>query len=163
MDVSVSAQAYMFLAMVVCGVFCGLVFDLFRSLRRAHRCHSGVVAFQDIIFWLAELVLVYSVAFRLNYAKVRLYELVALVIGSWIYFMTVSFYVVNFLSGVIVFSINTGKIILRPFVRLARVFKGLMSYLKSAVFLQANRILTYFKSNFGNIKAKYIKKNQKSE
>ena len=162
MDVSVSAQAYMFLAMVVCGAFCGLIFDLFRSLRRAHRCHSGVVAIQDIIFWLAELVLVYTVAFRLNYAKVRAYELVALIIGSWIYFMTASFYVVRFLSEVIVFSINTGKIILKPFVKIAEVLMGFVSRIKSSIFLQAIRVLTYFRSNFGKVKAKYIKKNQNS-
>jgi len=161
-DVSVSAQAYMFLVMVVCGVFCGLIFDLFRSVRRAHRCHSGVVAVQDIVFWLAELALVYTVAFKLNYAKVMAYELVALVIGSWIYFMTVTIYVVRILSGVIVVSINTGRIVFKPFVKLAKVLTGFVLWLKSAIFLQINRILTYSKDIFGKLKAKYIKKDKKT-
>lgn len=93
----------MFFVMLLCGFICGLVFDFFRAVRRLRRSSSGIVAIQDIVFWVMELTLVYAVAFRLNYARIRVYELVALVMGSWLYFMTVSSWIVNLLCRVIDF------------------------------------------------------------
>ncbi len=95
-DISVSSQVFVFFAMIVLGVLCGAVFDIFRGIRRMRKLAGGVVAVQDLIFWMSELILVYMVTFRLNYAHVRAFELVALVIGSSIYFMTVSRYVIAF-------------------------------------------------------------------
>lgn len=158
MNVSVSEQAYMFFAMIVCGVFCGLVFDLFRSVRRAHRCHSGVVALQDITFWLAELVLVYWVAFKLNYAKVRLYELVALVIGSWLYFMTVSFYVVKILSEVIGYLIKAGLFIAKPF---CKMWKLIVKLAKNTVFSMCSEVIGHFKVLIVRFEGFLVKKAKK--
>ena len=100
MDISVSHQVFIFFAMVICGVACGIVFDLFRGIRYRRKTSSGVVAVQDILFWLSEVVLVYLVAYALNYAGVRAFELVALVIGSSVYFMTVSPYVISAVSRI---------------------------------------------------------------
>lgn len=122
-DISVSSQVFVFFAMIVLGVMCGAVFDIFRGIRRMKKVAGGVVAVQDLLFWLSELVLVYMVTFWLNYAQVRAFELVALVIGSFIYFMTVSRYVIAFVHKTANIVWKTVAVILKP-VRLAMGFLG---------------------------------------
>ncbi len=122
-DISVSSQVFVFFAMIVLGVMCGAVFDIFRGIRRMKKLTGGVVAVQDLLFWLSELVLVYMVTFRLNYAHVRAFELVALVIGSFIYFMTVSRYVIAFVHKTANIVWKAVGIILKP-VRSALGFLG---------------------------------------
>ena len=97
MEISSANQAYAFLAMVLCGALCTGVFDIFRAIRRYKNSATGVIVFQDIVFWIIELFIVYMVAFRLNYARVRAYEIIALIIGSAIYFVTLSDYVIKFM------------------------------------------------------------------
>lgn len=121
MNISVSLQAFMFLGMVLCGAMCGVVFDVFRGLRRYRRPARSIVALQDILFWLIELTVVYMAAFRLNYAHIRAYEGIALVIGSWVYFMTVSEYVIQFVCTITSFAVKAAGIVLKPFLLLGRI------------------------------------------
>lgn len=127
MNVSVSLQAFMFLGMVLCGAMCGVVFDVFRALRRYRRPARSIVALQDILFWLIELTVVYMAVFRLNYANIRAYEGIALVIGSWVYFMTVSEYVIRFLCAIISFAVRTAGIVLKPFLLFGRIVSHALS------------------------------------
>ena len=95
MEISSVNQARVFLWMVVCGAVCTFVFDVFRGIRRYKRLQNSVILFQDLILWLIEICIVYMVAFKLNYARVRAYEIVALVIGSLLYFVVLSDYIVK--------------------------------------------------------------------
>lgn len=144
MDISLSYQALMFLAMTVCGGVCGLVFDVFRAIRRIHKSPVGVVAIQDIMFWIIELTIVYMVAFKLNYAKVRAYEAVALIVGSFIYFMTASGYVISFLCGVFEVLIKWIEILLTPLKKLFLFAQRVKKWCRKGVCKAKNKICGYF-------------------
>ena len=122
MEISSVNQAYVFLAMVLCGGLCTAVFDIFRAIRRYKNSGTGVIAFQDIVFWIIELFIVYMVAFRLNYAGVRAYEIVALVIGSTIYFVTLSGYVIKFFVRLIGLVAKVLGFLLAPVAKLCGFF-----------------------------------------
>ena len=111
----------MFLAMVVCGFLCGFVFDFFRAVRRLKSSGKVVIATQDILLWLIELVIVYHVLFKLNYAHIRAYEAVALVIGSFLYFMTLSIHVVGYISYFLRFVCKVSMCVLKPLIKICRV------------------------------------------
>ena len=129
MEISASNQAFVFLAMVVCGFACGFVFDFFRAIRRFKSSGKRIVATQDILFWLAELVIVYEVLFKLNYARIRLYEAIALVLGSFLYFMTVSHYAISMMCTLVGWS---AKLIIAVFLPLYRlVLKTLTPLVKA--------------------------------
>lgn len=81
--------------MVVCGIVCTFVFDVFRGIRRYKSPQNSVIVFQDLALWAIEICIVYMVAFKLNYARVRAFEIVALVIGSVLYFIVLSDYIVK--------------------------------------------------------------------
>ena len=171
MNISVSQQVFVFFGMVICGILCGVVFDVFRGLRRYHKSARSIVAMQDLLFWAIELTVVYMVAFSLNYAHVRAFEAVALVIGSWIYFMTMSRYVVRFVSVIISFAVRTALVISKPFLAVAgwiymiiyKVFSFILSKLSPGFLSIKSRILkTKTKAkNFVLTKIKRLKKRPK--
>ena len=138
-DVSLSGQAFVFFAMVLCGFVCGFAFDFFRAFRRIHKSGSGVVALQDIVLWLIELSFVYFAAFSLNYARLRAYEALALVIGSFIYFMLLSQYVLKALCAVIAFVKRAAERLIAPADRLLRK-AGRICRKKSARIVQGIRM-----------------------
>ena len=144
MDISLSYQAFSFLVMVVCGFLCGLIFDLFRALRRHRKSACSVVAVQDIVFWILEASFVYFVAFKLNYAHIRVYEIVALVIGSWLYFMTASVYLLGFLCTVVSYVQKVVDIIFVP-------IKKILGFV-SRVFARFKKIISMgAKSTFSHV------------
>jgi len=121
LEVSSVNQAYVFLAMIVCGGVCTFIFDVFRGIRRYKNSGSGIIAVQDLVFWAIELTVVYLVAFRLNYARVRAYELIALLIGSVIYFVTLSDWVIRLVCSGIKFGVGIFIKIAFPFQRLCNI------------------------------------------
>ena len=95
LEISSVNQARVFLWMIVCGAVCTFVFDVFRGIRRYKSPQNSVILLQDLVLWAIEIYIVYMVAFKLNYARVRAYEIVALVISSLLYFVVLSDYIVK--------------------------------------------------------------------
>ena len=118
MKLSVSHQLFVFVCMFFCGWLTGIVFDVFRSLRRCVKSGSGVIVLQDLLFWLLELVIVYYTVFKVNNAKVRFYEAVALISGAIVYFIILSEYAVKFISKVIMLLIEATNVVLKPLKKL---------------------------------------------
>lgn len=146
MDISLSYQAFSFLAMVICGFLCGVLFDLFRALRRHRKSACTVVAFQDILFWILEASLVYFVAFKLNYAHIRAYEIAALIIGSWLYFMTASHYVLGFLTGAVRYIQKSICVIFTPLKKLVNLISVSFSKFKKMVFSVVKNVFSHIKN-----------------
>lgn len=151
MEISVSNQAIVFLGMVLCGVVCGVVFDIFRAIRRCRKSANSVIAAQDLLFWIIELVIVYMAAFRLNYAHVRAYEGIALVIGSVIYFMTLSKYTVRFVCICIAFAVKITLLVLTPVMKAARLALRPIKALTVFITAKALRIKLLAKMHMRNI------------
>ncbi len=134
MEVSSSNQAYVFLFMVFCGAVCTVVFDVFRAVRRLKSSSGRVVVLQDLVFWAIEIFIVYMVAFKLNYAKVRAYEIMALFIGGGIYFVTASEYVIKYLERAISFIASLFQKISVPIIRFLRF--TISPFVKSFCFIK---------------------------
>ena len=175
MEVSSVNQAYVFLSMILCGGICTAVFDVFRAVRRYKKSDGGVIVLQDLVFWIVELCLVYLTAFKLNYAKVRVYEILALVIGSVIYFVTLSDFVIKQLCMVIGAFVTLINKISVPFRKLAKTLmlpaKKLRKYacekseiVRTAIRLRVNiagqRMKKAFKVAFSSKKNKSVENNK---
>ena len=79
----------------LCGVACGIVYDLFRIARRC--LHAGVTAtfILDILFWMVCAFLTFGMVFYANYGRMRWYEVVGILLGGTVYFASVSRLVVD--------------------------------------------------------------------
>lgn len=162
MELSVSHQAYVFGCMILCGVLSGVIFDVFRSIRKCTKTCSCVIAAQDLLFWFIELCIVYVTAFEVNNAQLRLYEGVALVLGAVFYFMTFSMYVVRFLCRVIIFVKKLLDFAFAPIFRCINIsafyIKKLFDVLKNRIKSLKTGTFGIVKDKLGNVKALFNKK-----
>lgn len=127
MEVSVSNQMYVFAVMLLCGACAGLLFDLMRGLRRCFGANMIVTSVEDILFWLAISAGIYAVIFVCNYGQLRWHEIIGLILGSVIYFLTLSRAVLRLFD--VIFRIFTKifqiifKIVLTPLFFLYKMIK----------------------------------------
>lgn len=88
-------QAYLFLIFTINGIVIGLLFDIFRILRRSFKTSDGITYIQDILFWiLTGFILLYSI-FTFSNGEVRFYMFLGVFLGCLIYMIIFSKYFIN--------------------------------------------------------------------
>lgn len=85
MEFSVSKEAFVFLCSAAGGALIFLVYDLFRTIRRASGCSKLFVQVQDGAFWLIALGIMFYVIFTVNNGTVRFYEILGAALGAVLY------------------------------------------------------------------------------
>ena len=118
MILSMSGQAWLFLATVFTGAAIGLLYDVFRIFRKTAP-HSGfAVQVEDLVFWVAATGLTFYYMLHRNYGEIRPFVLIGIALGLVLYFATLSrlvlvvfVTVVNYLKKVIRVAV---RIILMP-------------------------------------------------
>lgn len=105
-------QAYLFLVFTINGIIIGLLFDIFRILRKSFKTSDIITYFQDILFWiLTGLILLYSI-FNFSNGEIRFYMFLGVFLGCLIYMLIFSKYFIDFNVKIISFLKNIiGKII----------------------------------------------------
>jgi len=124
MSEAVKAELWLFLVSIVTGVATGVVFDFFRAMRRIREEGGRLVYIEDILFWLCEAALIFSVLYNFNYGQPRFYFFIGLASGAAIYLLTVSSAVIFVLekAGVLIklllsFVIKILKSVFRIFIK----------------------------------------------
>ena len=88
-------QAYSFLIFILNGLLLGILFDIFRILRKSFKTPDFVTYIEDIFFWiLSGIVLLYSI-FKFNNGELRLYVFMGILIGILIYMLLFSKIIIN--------------------------------------------------------------------
>lgn len=91
----VTNQAYLFLVFTINGVIIGLLFDIFRILRKSFKTSDTITYFQDILFWiLTGLILLYSI-FNFSNGEIRFYMFLGVFFGCLIYMLLFSKYFIK--------------------------------------------------------------------
>lgn len=88
-------QAYLFLIFTINGIIIGILFDIFRVLRKSFKTSDIITYIQDVLFWiLTGFILLYSV-FTFSNGEIRLYMFFGVFIGGLIYMLMFSKYFIN--------------------------------------------------------------------
>lgn len=87
-----------FFASVFCGVMLLGIYDLIRAMRNTWKHKSWIIAVQDILFWLAAGILLFSCAYRWNNGIIRWYFLVGICLGMLCYRVGISQFFLEFVS-----------------------------------------------------------------
>lgn len=83
-------QSYLFLIFTINGIVIGLLFDVFRILRRSFKTSDVITYFQDILFWiLTGIILLYSI-FTFSNGEIRFYMFLGVFLGCLIYMLMFS-------------------------------------------------------------------------
>lgn len=109
----VTNQAYLFLIFTINGIIIGLLFDIFRILRKSFKTSDVMTYIQDILFWiLTGFILLYSI-FTFSNGEIRFYMFLGVFLGCLIYMLLFSKYFIKInVKIILVLKKIIGRIIL---------------------------------------------------
>ena len=81
MNSSVYHQLFNLLVFVLTGILIGILFDIFRIMRRSFKTPDFVTYIEDIIFWILTGIVLLFTIFTFNNGEIRIYIFVSLLVG----------------------------------------------------------------------------------
>ena len=140
-------QALLFIIFIINGIIIGILFDIFRILRRSFKTSDIITYIQDIIFWiLTGFILLYSV-FTFSNGEIRFYMFLAIFLGCLIYMLMFSKYFIKINVKIILIIKNIVYkiiyILTLPFKFVIKIMKKI--FFKPVKFFTIN--MTKFKLN----------------
>ncbi len=90
MSLSLNQQVFIFLIMALYGACASMLFDFFKSVYKIFKLPAFAVGICDIIFWVIVSISAFFTLFTVNDGQIRVFEFLAMVLGSVIYFLTLS-------------------------------------------------------------------------
>jgi len=134
-----ATQLYVFFIFILTGFIIGIIFDLFRILRKTFKTNDFFTLIEDILFWLiSALVFIYSLL-KFNNWEIRFYIFVALFIG-------IIAYLLAFSKKFIIVSVKINKFIIL-------IIKILI--IKPICFMYLSIFLKFFKIGHSILKKMY--------
>ena len=138
----VNNQAYLFIIFTLDGILIGVLFDVFRVLRKTFKTKDFITYIEDILFWvLTGFIILYSMCMFCD-GELRFFMFIGIIIGIAMYMITISRYVIkvsifiiNWLKKILIFPIKimykiTKRIIFRPIlficVNIRKIFLGIL-------------------------------------
>ena len=141
-------QTYLFIVFTIVGIIIGILFDIFRILRKSFKTKDIVTYIEDILFWILTGIIILFSMYRFSNGELRFFMIIGIIMGTLIYMITFSKYVIK----ISVFVINIFKRwILYP-------FKLFIKISKKIIFRPIFIICINFKKNIIN----FVKKNKKN-
>ena len=107
-------QLYILLAFFVTGICIGILFDIFRISRKNFKIPNFLTYIEDVLFWLLTGLLILFTIFTFTTGEIRLYMIIVLVLGSFIYFISISKYFILINSKILNMLKSTIFFILSP-------------------------------------------------
>ena len=141
-------EIYIFLLFILTGMSIGILFDIFRILRKSFKTIDFITYIQDFLFWLlAGAILLYSI-FSFNNGELRGYIFIGVILGIILYMLILSKYFVK-ISVAIINILK--KIIYTP-------IKFIINFIKKHNIEHFIKIVNKIKTILGNFK--YNKKKE---
>ena len=141
-------QTYLFIVFSIVGIIIGVLFDIFRILRKSFKTKDIVTYIEDILFWILTGIIILFSMYKFSNGELRFFMIIGIIMGTLMYMITFSRYVIK----ISVFIINIIKtIIVYP-------IKVIEKILKKIIFRPIFIICINFKKNFIN----FVKKNKKN-
>lgn len=123
----ITNQAYLFLIFTLNGIIIGILFDVFRILRRTFKTNDIITYLQDLIFWILAGISVLYFIFEFNNGELRMYIFIAIILGLILYMLTFSAYIIKINVAILKFLktiiIKLFTLILLPFKYLYKLIK----------------------------------------
>lgn len=117
-------QAYLFGIFILNGFLIGLLFDIFRILRKSFKTADFITYLEDICFWIMTgFIILYSV-FKFNNGELRGFIFIGILCGVLTYmlifskiFIKVNLFIINSLKKIIYFTIIVPVLFISKFLK----------------------------------------------
>lgn len=150
----VENQLELFLIFITNGIIIGILFDIFRVLRKTFKTNDIVTYLEDILFWiLTGIIVLYSI-FTFNNGEIRLFMFLAIFIGSIIYLFLFSSYFIK----INVIILNILKNIILKIIKIIEIpFKYICMFIRKIFFKPISFIIINLRKNSTNLYKHFIK------
>lgn len=120
-------QAYIFIIFVLNGLIIGILFDIFRVLRKSFKTADNITYLEDFLFWIiAGFILLYSI-FKFNNGELRLYIFFGVILGVILYLLGFSKIFITLSTKIVLFVKKCIKnIIIKPLLYVIKSLKKLL-------------------------------------
>ena len=98
-------QLYTLFVFILSGAVIGILFDLFRILRKSFKTPDIITYIEDILFWVISGFLIISAIFKFNDGELRAYLFIGIFLGIIIYIMLFTKLVNNIFLKILFISI----------------------------------------------------------
>ena len=128
-------QAYLFLIFILNGLLIGIVFDVFRILRRSFKTPNVVTYLEDILFWIISVSIVLYSLFIFNNGEIRGYIFIGILFGIALYMLFFSKTIIKIFVKIILFCkkiiYSLFKIIIFPIKKLGIILSKIAKKFKN--------------------------------
>ena len=91
----ITSELMSFFMCLVLGMGIGVLFDIFRIIRKVISHNNIVVIVQDCIFCILSGAYVFYIMYMLNFGQFRFYLIIAIILSNILYFLTISRHFIN--------------------------------------------------------------------
>ena len=143
-------QLTIFIYFIITGMILGIVFDVFRILRKSFKTSDIVTNIEDIIFGITTGIILLLSIFLFNNGELRLFVFIGIIFGIIIYMLIISKYFIKLNVAIINFIKKIIILLTKPFIILLKLIKRI--FLRPISFICIN-----FKLLFKKILKKFNK------
>ena len=156
MNVIISEQIKLFIIFFTTGIIIGVLFDIFRIIRKAFKISDMHTCIEDIIFGVLTGILLIFVIFIYNNGSLRFYMILGMALGIITYLFTVSKYFIKI-------NVKIIKFIQKIILKLVNIILVPIKFLKGLFAKTFNKPFTLLIINIKKIKNKllFAKKREK--
>lgn len=142
-------QTSLFLIFTIDGVLIGIIFDIFRILRKAIKTSDFVTYIEDFLFWIITSIILFYSIFTYNNGELRFFMFLAVILGFVLYLCTISSYLikinVKIINVIKRIFLNLFEIIYKPLIKTFKI-------LKKIIFKPILFVIINIRKNMKNIK-----------
>lgn len=116
-------QMYILISFFITGVCIGILFDIFRITRKVFKLPNILIYIEDILFWLLTGMLLLFTIYVITNGEIRLYMIIMLILGSFIYFLLMSKYFIIISQKIIDIIKKIVKLVFLPIKKIEKMVK----------------------------------------
>lgn len=124
-------QAYLFIVFSLTGVIIGILFDIFRILRRTFKTNNIITYIEDILFWILTGILILYNIWYFNNGEIRIFMFLGIIMGILIYISTLSSILIKIFTKIL---LTLKNIIILP---IRKIFTNINHFF--AIFVKKNK------------------------
>lgn len=117
----VGNQAYLFLIFTFTGMAIGILFDIFRALRKNFNTSDILISIQDILFWIITGFMILYNIWYFNDGEIRIFMFLGIILGVLIYILTLSSIIFQLLYKILTIA---KSILIKPIQAIIKLFNG---------------------------------------
>ncbi|MBR3673714.1 MAG: spore cortex biosynthesis protein YabQ [Clostridia bacterium] len=122
---------YILLAFFISGLLSGVLFDIFRVSRKAFKIPNILVYIEDVLFWILTGAIVLFTIFTFTDGQIRLYMILVMILGAFIYLITLSKYFIIINTKIINLIKSIIKLLILPLKKIQENLKKLLNFKKN--------------------------------